>query len=286
MVGFDGSLAAGAAIDATATLLPHASAQILHLWTPPFTDETVRRRLWQGEHGMDGFVAAIEREGAALAGRIAATGVALAESAGWTAQPVAERCDGGHGLYLGELAGKLDVDLVLVGSRGLAGATAVLGSVSDMIVHYAPRPVLVVPYPLLTAQRQALPDGPIVLAWDGSDGAQGALAAVERLFAGRSTVLVWVSDGADQPSAPSAYELTVVHRDGSRVTGGRSVSAALLAAADRHRAAVVAVGSRGRSAIPEILLGSVAMATLHRASVPVLVMPHAAQLRQADSAVR
>jgi nucleotide-binding universal stress UspA family protein len=36
---------------------------------------------------------------------------------------------------------------------------------------------------------------------------------------------------------------------------------------------VIVVGSRGRSARREILLGSVAMATLHRAHRPVLVVP-------------
>jgi len=36
---------------------------------------------------------------------------------------------------------------------------------------------------------------------------------------------------------------------------------------------MLVVGSRGRSAIREILLGSVAMATLHHAYRPVMVVP-------------
>jgi len=44
-----------------------------------------------------------------------------------------------------EVAGKLGVDLLLVGARGLAtGARFLLGSVSDRVVHHAPCPVLVV----------------------------------------------------------------------------------------------------------------------------------------------
>ena len=45
-------------------------------------------------------------------------------------------------MRLPRLAEQLRADLVLVGSRGLSGTQAVLDSVSDMVVHYATRPVL------------------------------------------------------------------------------------------------------------------------------------------------
>jgi nucleotide-binding universal stress UspA family protein len=51
------------------------------------------------------------------------------------------------------------------------------------------------------------------------------------------------------------------------------VAASLADYARRRAAAVLVVGSRGRSAMREILLGSVAMATLHHAYRPVLVIP-------------
>ncbi|MDT4993593.1 MAG: hypothetical protein QOH97_3485 [Actinoplanes sp.] len=51
------------------------------------------------------------------------------------------RSYGGEGLQFTEIAEKLDADLVLMGSRGLSGGKAMLGSVSDMVVHYTPRPV-------------------------------------------------------------------------------------------------------------------------------------------------
>jgi len=53
----------------------------------------------------------------------------------------------------------------------------------------------------------------------------------------------------------------------------RTVADVLVAYARECGAAVVVVGSRGRSAIRELVLGSVAMATLHRAYRPVLVVP-------------
>ena len=54
---------------------------------------------------------------------------------------------------------------------------------------------------------------------------------------------------------------------------GRAVAGALAECARSREAAVVVVGSRGRSAVAEIVLGSVAMATVHHAYRPVLVAP-------------
>ncbi|HEX6533949.1 MAG TPA: universal stress protein, partial [Gemmatimonadaceae bacterium] len=53
----------------------------------------------------------------------------------------------------------------------------------------------------------------------------------------------------------------------------RAVADALAESAAAEGAAVIVVGSRGRSAQLEMLLGSVAMAVLHRAHRPVLVVP-------------
>ena len=59
-----------------------------------------------------------------------------------------------------------------------------------------------------------------------------------------------------------------------RPTGGRrdrGVAASMAAAAADHGAAAVVVGSRGRSAAREIILGSVAMSMLHNSHRPVMV---------------
>jgi nucleotide-binding universal stress UspA family protein len=47
----------------------------------------------------------------------------------------------------------------------------------------------------------------------------------------------------------------------------------MAAAAAEHGAAVLVVGSRGRSAAREIIMGSVAMSTLHNSHRPVMVVP-------------
>ncbi|MBM2616342.1 universal stress protein [Actinoplanes sp. LDG1-06] len=276
MLAYDGSPASGATFEVAAALLPRAHATVVHLWTPPFASETLRRRLWHGTRRVDDFVVAIEREGAAEAARLAAMGVTLARAVGWPAEPMVERAYGGEGLQLAELAEKLGPDVVVLGSRGLTGARAVLGSVSDMAVHYLPQPALVIPCPLLTAERVALATGPVLVGWDGSPGARAAAQAAERIFAGRRIALVAVRDGSPAPAAPPGRPRIVADVPAGHAATSRAVAEALATTAAEQHAAVVVVGSRGRSALREIVLGSVAMATLHQSVRPVLVVPDAA----------
>ena len=273
ILGFDGSVAATAAIDVGATLFPGAHAWIAHLWTPPFASDGTRRRLWKGSAHIDEFVAAIEREGRWQADRLAAVGTTLARAAGWDAEPLVERSDGGEGLGLAQLATKLDPEVLLVGSRGLSGARAVLGSVSDMAVHYSPKPVVVSPHLLLMAEHAALSAGPVLIGWDGSAGAHTALAAAERLFPSRELLVVSVGDDVAEEPTDGLREVLRLTVDRDHGGTARSVAEALGICAGERGAALIVVGSRGRSAMREILLGSVAMATLHGAFRPVMVVP-------------
>jgi nucleotide-binding universal stress UspA family protein len=275
VAGYDGSSAASAAIEVGASLLPRAHARIAHLWTPPFASEALRRRLWRGTSAVKEFVDAVEREGAAEANRLAAMGIALAVAAGWSAEALVERAYGGEGLQLTQLAERLDPDLVLVGSRGLGGAKAVLGSVSDKVVHCASHPVLVVPHPLLVAERAAVADGPVIVGWDGSAGAHAALAEAARLFPTRTLQLAGVDQNARHTAAADGHEVIALAPAGNHATA-RSVADALDVHARHSQAALVVVGSRGRSALRELLLGSVAVATLHRVHRPIMVVPHGA----------
>ncbi|MEV6349673.1 universal stress protein [Actinoplanes sp. NPDC051851] len=279
LVGYDGSVPAGAAIEAAARLLPAGNAAVAYVWTPPFGSDALRRRLRHRSAGLDDFVAAVEREGEAEARRLATIGADLAAARGWTAEPLIERTYGGEGMQLTQLAERTGTDLIVVGARGLGGARAVLGSVSDMVVHYAPCPVLVVPYPLFEAEQETLEKGPVVLGWDGSPGASAAAAVVRSLFPGRAMEPVLVEDGA-APAGPAPEGLVTVEQNGLPAERGRSIAAALAREAGARHAALVAVGSTGRSALSEILIGSVAMATLHHACRPVLVIPHRYAVRR------
>ena len=118
LAGYDGSLPSGAAIENCAQLLPAAHAHIVHLWTPPFASDQLRRRLWTGTRQVDAYVTAVEREGQRESDRIAAMGVVLAQAAGWTAEPPQESADG---------------VTVLVGVDGSPESDAALRAVLDLL---------------------------------------------------------------------------------------------------------------------------------------------------------
>ena len=75
----------------------------------------------------------------------------------------------------------------------------------------------------------------------------------------------------------SAYcgppELVAVPLHTPSLGHGRAVAHALAGYAADRQAALLVVGSRGRAAVSEVILGSVAMATLHHGALPVLVVP-------------
>ncbi|EUA14380.1 universal stress family protein [Mycobacterium kansasii 732] len=135
-----------------------------------------------------------------------------------------------------------------------------------------------VPHPMLSAEYEALANGPILVGWDGSSGAATALAAAKRLCPRRDVLLIAVGDGpapgppVDPSGAVAAdvLRLTVNRGHGLRA---RAVSEALVAAADDHNAALVVVGSRGRSGARDVVLGSVAVGTVHHSHRPVMVVP-------------
>ena len=275
ILGYDGSPAAAAAIDVGATLFPGAQGFITYLWGPPFASEQVRRRLWEHARNIDTLTAAVEREGEREAHWVTGLGVSLARAAGWQAEPLLERTFAGEGTGLVRAADKSDADLVIVGSRGLGGSDAILGSVSDIVVHHCSRPVVVVPHPMLSVEYDALAAGPVVVGWDGSTNAEAALAAASRLLPHRHFVAVSVDDDSDPPAPESVGDarVTRVHVNRGRGRHAHAVAQALIAAADEHGAALVVVGSRGRSVAREIILGSVAMGTLHHCHRPVMVVP-------------
>ena len=278
LVGYDGSPSSVTAIEAAARLAPAATATVAHLWEPPFTSPALRQRLAGRAADLEQLGALLEDEGRAEAERMAGNGVALARAAGWTAEPLVLRSYGGDGYQFARAAEEQHADLVVVGSRGLTGLKAVMGSVSELVVHVSPVPVLVVPHPLTTVEWTAAASGPIVVGTDGSDAAGRTIDAVARLFPDRERLLVAVDEPGEGPgpTAPDGAELITVPRHG-RPGSERATAAALAGFAAQRRAGVLAVGSRGHSTGHELLLGSVAREVLHCAHRPVLVVPAAPQ---------
>lgn len=277
VVGYDGSPSANAAIDVGAMLFPGAHGWITYLWVPPFASDTIRHRVRAIARDAQELSEMVEHEGERQAQRLVAMGVTLARAAGWGAEPMLRRTWGAEGLRFAQAAEEVQANLVLVGSRGLGGTQAVLGSVSDMVVRSCARPVVVVPYPMLTAEHDALSAGPVLVGWDGSAGAAAAVTVARQLFTDREVLPVSVDEdhqGAPPPADSSGTQdvlrLSVDRKHG---THARAVSDALIAAATDRGAATVVVGSQGRSAARDILVGSVAMGTLHHSHRPVMVVP-------------
>lgn len=184
-------------------------------------------------------------------------------------------------------------DLVVVGSRGRGGFTGLLlGSVGAQVAAHAACPVAVI--------RQLAPDGAgtVVVGIDGSPAAEAALAFAfdEASHHGWSITAVhaWDVPAYDLlivPNGPVPVPLTDVADDEVRLTAevlagfrddypdvdveehlvrSPAVQALINASTD---AAMIVVGTHGHGPAMGALLGSVSNGLLHKATVPVVVVP-------------
>jgi len=136
--------------------------------------------------------------------------------------------------------------------------------------------------------------GTIVLAVDGSEHAERAVELARKLAAvsgdqvvithvteymvGRGTGTLELDDdqsGIEQ-ARQYAKELAdagiAAHLELARVQAGTGhIAKALLETADKHDAGVILMGSRGRTDLASLLLGSVAHKVLHLSDRPVLI---------------
>lgn len=149
-------------------------------------------------------------------------------------------------------------------------------------------------------------DSHILIAYDGSDGAKAAVEAAGRLFPGwrADLVCVWQSvaavgpagsigvptevigkacvvlerHAADQAESVADEGATAARAAGLQPTaraiqGAGSTWAALVRLAADEQPAAVVLGSRGRSGIQSVLLGSVSSGVTHHSKLPVVVVP-------------
>lgn len=178
-----------------------------------------------------------------------------------------------------------DADLVAIGSRGRSDLGALfLGSVSHDAAARLEAPVLVV-----RADTTAPPvPSTIVVGVDGSPASDEAVieaADVARSF-GAAVVVVHTSqittaagvaivEREEEARAVVRRAVDAVEARGVRATADlpvdHSAANGLVAAAERHRADLVVLGSRRPSHLGGLLLGSVAHEATHRLRCPVLL---------------
>jgi nucleotide-binding universal stress UspA family protein len=146
----------------------------------------------------------------------------------------------------------------------------------------------------------------VLIAYDGSTHAERAIRAAAALFVGHPVIVlsVWQPIGHFGPGNPagayserlSAGSVAELDEIGERIAresaeegvalaraagldaeartgGGDNAAEAILSAATELGAATIVVGTRGRSPVRSLVLGSVSNAVLHGSRVPVLVVP-------------
>ena len=297
LIAYDGSEPAQAAIVATGRLFPGAEAQLVHAYDRP---PAPGRALAAGGLPSDEIMrslADLEQDASA----ILEEGRELAEQAGLDVRTFVSRTAGAPWPEILAAADELDADVIVSGTRGQGRlGRALLGSTSSSLLHQSHRPTLIVP-------ELVDEDGPLLIAYDGSDAARLAVTEAARLFGGREAVVTHAWDwpltdtltekallatpmvaasemidllkGAAEDVARNVVEegraLAEEHGLVARpqlVLSHQGVWRALAAAANDAGASVLVVGSRGRGGIRSALLGSVSAALAHNAERPTLVI--------------
>lgn len=185
---------------------------------------------------------------------------------------------------LRSIAGRLEAELIVVGSRGQSPYEDVFlrDSTSTGLARDAPVPVVVAP-PGIGDGDTGLPGGSVVCGVDGAELSLAAARAAGRLAVrlGLPLVLVGVDSESGDPAGDGELAAAAVAEavPGVELRAERSrgpVAEELLAAAARHDAGLVAVGSRGRGPLTSALLGSVTTTLLRRSDRSVLVVSRGA----------
>jgi nucleotide-binding universal stress UspA family protein len=146
LFAYDGSESADAALAAVAAIVdPHnVEAIVLCVWEP-LTLQALRTERFGGWVSVPLDVTELDEQAEKQAELLAEQGARMAREHGYDARgiSVADKQDVAGTILA--TADELEVDLIVLGARGLAGVRAFLGSVSSHVVQHAHRPVLVVP---------------------------------------------------------------------------------------------------------------------------------------------
>jgi nucleotide-binding universal stress UspA family protein len=188
-----------------------------------------------------------------------------------------------------------DADLVVVASSGATGRTPGflhLGSVAEYLAHHVERSLAIIP-PKPSGRLAR-----IVVAVDGSEHSRAAVRWTAELAAAAGaevtavavaeprSPIVEVADDADEDAWRRAAE-EVVRADWAEalraldraadvvVTRQGTVPEAILETAATEQADVLVLGARGLGGFTGLRAGGVALAVVHRAELPVIMVPPA-----------
>jgi nucleotide-binding universal stress UspA family protein len=305
LIAYDGSPSAATAVRAAASLFGHARASVATVPSEPTVRAGTAIPVLPSmppdvtQRAIDELRAEARRQ----ADETAEQAVGQARTLGLDAEAVTVSPSLASDALL-DTAHRLDADVLICGTRGRgAFARALLGSTSSSLLHRTDVPLLVVP------DGGGELDGPVVAAYDGSEGATRALEVAGRLLSGRAAVVVhaWEPvfhrdltaralaaggpiddlDGIvgelQRALAESAATTTEEGVAAARAAGldavGDTVESddgpwrAVAGAARARGASVIVVGTRGLGAAGSALLGSVASGLVQNAELPVLVVP-------------
>jgi nucleotide-binding universal stress UspA family protein len=191
---------------------------------------------------------------------------------------------------------------IVLGAHGRSGTrSALLGSVSDHVVHHARRPVFVV-----RDDVSGGTSGRALIAYDGSEDARLAIDYAGQVLGARSVVVlaVWQDphaalshSWAGLSSTPDLTEVSAAAGRAAKLCVDEGIKLAeaaglvaeplvrktdgpvwptVLETAEQLDADVIVLGSRGLSGIRTVMLGSVSDAVLHHSRRPALVVRHGA----------
>jgi nucleotide-binding universal stress UspA family protein len=302
LIAYDGSDAAADAIRAVGLMFSRAHARAILVRAPTIgIFDAALARIALPDSVIAAGAAEHERAARARAEELVERGRLIAERAGL--QAAAEiRESASPWRAIAAAASDAGVDVIVCGSRGQGPfSRALLGSTSSSLLYHADRSVLVVP------PGGGQLDGPTLIGYDGSAGADQAVDAAGRMFTGRPAIVVhaWSSPlersyagqslamvplpevgelrrHVDEVLAAQSNELAEQGAARAREAGlearATTVEAhagtwrALAGSARSAGAAVIVAGNRGRGAIASTLLGSVSAGLAQNAELPVLIV--------------
>lgn len=205
------------------------------------------------------------------AARAAAAGIAAQVSV----------CHGQCVAALEEASRAYRAEAIVIGSHGRTGIDRImLGSIAEGLLRAIEIPVIV------AHEDDENRTGPVLVALDDSPAAQAALeeAVTIARTRGNSLALVHVLntayEAADEPRADALLNAAAEYARGCGLNVSLGVRtgdpcSAIVAAADALESCMIVMGTHGRSTIPRLVLGSVAMGVVERARIPVATIRRA-----------